>query len=321
SVAGAAGYRIYRSNNNTAYAVVGSGSATTFTDATATSTAAYVYRVRAFNGATESADSNKALATLVVFTDPALVAGMAMKAVHFTQLRTAVNAVRTLAGSGAFAFTDPVLTSLPIRQIHLTELRTVLDAARLALGLPAVTYGVADVIRAAHVTELRAAAGAYFPPAPANVQLLQNPGFEAGAVNWVATPDVVGATGLARSGSNAASLNGYGTTHVDTLHQDVTIPSAATAATLSFWLRIDSDEGPTTTVYDTLTVQLTTTGGAHIATLATYSNVQAAGAYVQRTFDLLPYKGQTLRLRFVGSEDFSLATSFVIDDTALNVTQ
>ena len=44
-----------------------------------------------------------------------------------------------------------------------------------------------------------------------------------------------------------------------------------------------------------------------------------ATGYQQRTFSLAAYAGQTIQLRFNGAEDSSLQTSFVVDDTALNV--
>ena len=56
-----------------------------------------------------------------------------------------------------------------------------------------------------------------------------------------------------------------------------------------------------------------------LATLATYSNLTKKTTYMQKTFDLTPYKGQTVRVYFLGTEDISLQTSFVIDYTAVNV--
>ena len=38
---------------------------------------------------------------------------------------------------------------------------------------------------------------------------------------------------------------------------------------------------------------------------------------MQRSFNLSAFTGQTVTLRFTGTEDSSLATSFVIDDTSL----
>ena len=56
-----------------------------------------------------------------------------------------------------------------------------------------------------------------------------------------------------------------------------------------------------------------------LATLATYSNLNKATGYTQRSFSLASYAGQTVTLRFLGAEDSSLQTSFVVDDTAVNV--
>jgi hypothetical protein len=56
-----------------------------------------------------------------------------------------------------------------------------------------------------------------------------------------------------------------------------------------------------------------------LGTLATYSNLNANSGYTQHTFSLAGYIGQTITLKFTGAEDSSLQTSFVVDDTALNV--
>src|SRR5262249_21929832 len=88
-------------------------------------------------------------------------------------------------------------------------------------------------------------------------QLIGNPGFENGSSNpspWTATPAVIDNSSIepAHTGAWKAWLNGYGSTHTDTLRQTVTIPSSATTATISFWLHIDTDETTTTTAFDTL---------------------------------------------------------------------
>jgi len=156
-------------------------------------------------------------------------------------------------------------------------------------------------------------------------QLLANPGFENGsnAAPWTVTPAVIdnnSATQPPHSGSWKAWLNGYGTTHTDTLWQTVSVPSAASSASLSFWLHIDTTETTTTRSYDTLTVQVRSSSGSVLATLATYSNLNAATGYKQVSFDFNAYRGQTIQIYLVGSEDSSLRTSFVVDDFALNVT-
>jgi Zn-dependent metalloprotease len=147
-------------------------------------------------------------------------------------------------------------------------------------------------------------------------QKIANPGFESGAASWTATAGVIGQNGASQpthGGTWNAWLNGYGTSHTDSVTQSVTIPAGCTTATLSFYLHIDSAETTTTTQYDKLTVKLGTT------TLATYSNLNKASGYVLKSFNVASFAGQTVTLSFSGVEDSSLQTSFVIDDTALNV--
>ena len=156
------------------------------------------------------------------------------------------------------------------------------------------------------------------PPPPPGSQLLLNPGFESGGVNWVATAGVVTNTtqNTPRSGAWYAWLNGYGVSHTDTLYQQITVPSTATTVTLSFWLKISSAETTTTTAFDTLRVQVRNSSNTVLSTLATYSNLNETTGYTLRTFDLTAFRGQTIRIYFLGVEDSSLATSFVIDDTS-----
>lgn len=155
-----------------------------------------------------------------------------------------------------------------------------------------------------------------------STQLLGNPGFETGSASpWVASSGVVtNATGeSAHAGSWFAWLDGYGSAHTDTLYQQVAIPSGKTSATLTFYLHIDTAETTTTTAYDTLKVQIRNSSGTVLATLATYSNLNANSGYVQKSFNLNSYIGQTIQVYLVGTEDSTLQTSFVVDDFALNV--
>ncbi|HET9139428.1 M4 family metallopeptidase [Actinophytocola sp.] len=144
-------------------------------------------------------------------------------------------------------------------------------------------------------------------------QLFVNPGFESAATGWTATAGVIGqGQQPARTGTGRAWLDGYGTTHTDTLSQSVSIP-AGCRATLSFFLHIDTAETTTTTQFDRLTVQVGST------TVATFSNLNRAAGYVSRTFDVSAFAGQTVTIRWTGTEDSSLQTSFVVDDTALTL--
>ncbi|MET7779968.1 MULTISPECIES: M4 family metallopeptidase [Streptomyces] len=145
-----------------------------------------------------------------------------------------------------------------------------------------------------------------------SAQLLGNPGFESGNTTWTATSGVItnSSSQAAHAGSYKAWLDGYGSTHTDTLSQSVTIPSGCKAS-FTFYLHIDSAETTTSTAYDKLTVTAGTT------TLATYSNLNKATGYTQKTFDLSSFAGTTVALKFSGVEDSSLQTSFVVDDTAV----
>ncbi|WP_042378354.1 putative Ig domain-containing protein [Streptacidiphilus melanogenes] len=154
-----------------------------------------------------------------------------------------------------------------------------------------------------------------------SAQLLGNPGFETGSASpWTASSSVVSNSSNepAHSGSWDAWLDGYGTTHTDTLAQTVTVPAGCTNTALSFWLHVDTAETSTTTAYDTLKVQVLNSSGTVLATLATYSNLNHNTGYTQHTFSLAPYAGQTVTLKFTGAEDKVDQTSFVLDDTAVN---
>ena len=155
-------------------------------------------------------------------------------------------------------------------------------------------------------------------------QLLGNPGFENGSASpapWTVTAGVIDTSTFEapHTGSWKAWLDGYGSAHTDTILQQVIIPSTATQATLSFWLHIDTLETSTTKANDTLKLQVRNSSGAVLATLATYSNLNAATGYAQVSFDLAAYKGQTIQIYLIGVENASLKTSFVVDDFLLNV--
>jgi len=155
-------------------------------------------------------------------------------------------------------------------------------------------------------------------------QILANPGFESGNVSWAAASsgDITTSTSYSpHGGSWYAWLGGWATAHTDWMYQTVTIPSAATAATFSFYLRVTTAETTTTTAYDTLKVQLRDTSNNVLTQLVSLSNLSASCCYAQKSFDVSAYRGQTVRVYFEAVNDNGNQTSFLVDDAALNVTQ
>ncbi|TFW11628.1 M4 family peptidase [Massilia arenosa] len=146
-----------------------------------------------------------------------------------------------------------------------------------------------------------------------------NGSFESGTTGWSGTTGVIGSwtQQAAYDGTKYAYLGGNGTTASETITQAVAIPSTATAANLSFALHIDTAETTTSTAYDKLVVTVKNSAGSTLATLATYSNLNKASGYQIRSFNLLPYKGQTVTLSFAMTEDSSAQTSFVVDKVSL----
>ncbi len=151
------------------------------------------------------------------------------------------------------------------------------------------------------------------------VERITNGGFESGTTGWSgSTGDIGSYSGeTAYEGTRFAWMGGNGTTTTETLTQPVVIPSTATSAQLTFALHIDTAETTTSTAYDKLVVSVKNSSGTTLGTLATYSNLNKASGYQIRTFDLLPYKGQTVTLSFVMNEDSSLQTSFVVDKVSV----
>jgi hypothetical protein len=150
-------------------------------------------------------------------------------------------------------------------------------------------------------------------------ELLTNGGFETAITPWVLSGNAYytangsyphGGTGYAYLG-NVNNANGN-------FYQQISIPSGGSPS-LTFWLNVTSSETTTTTQYDKLYVEVTNTSGTVLSTLATFSNLNktTAGNYSQKgPYSLAPWAGQTVRIRFRGTTDGSLVTTFRIDDAS-----
>jgi hypothetical protein len=199
-----------------------------------------------------------------------------------------------------------------------------ISSAGLISGTPSAAGTFTAVVTATDTTGAHGSAGFTWTVSTGggggctnHTQLLGNPGFETGsAAPWTSTPAVInpnGAGETSHSGTWYAWLDGYGTTHTDTLSQTVTIPAGCTATTFSFWLHIDTAETTTTTQFDKLTIT------ANGTTLATFSNLNHITGYAQHTYTLpASFAGTSVTIKFSGTEDASLQTSFVVDDTAIS---
>ena len=237
-----------------------------------------------------------------------------------------VNQSRAAAAKGTLGFANTLLYKIGAGSSYATDFHDIADNSTNLYYQATTGYdnatGWGSINGAGLFTDLvNGTSGTTGGGGPS--QLLGNPGFENGSNGspWSATAGVLDSSSSepAHSGSWKAWLDGYGSAHTDTLSQTVAVPSAITTATLTFWLHIDSAETTTTTAYDTLKVQVRNSAGAVLATLATYSNLNKATGYSQKTFNLTAYKGQTIQVYLVGVENGSRQTSFVVDDFALNV--
>jgi hypothetical protein len=230
-----------------------------------------------------------------------------------TKVGTAVNvALSASGGTGPYTWTA---SGLPAG-VSINATTGVITGAPTAVGNSSVTATARDSAGATGSTSFAWAVTPTGGGGCTGGQLLGNPGFETGtAAPWTATGGVVDSTATqpAHTGSYKAWMDGYGTAHSDSLSQSVTIPASCTSASLSFWLHIDTAETTATTAYDKLTVTAGTT------TLASYSNLNKNTGYAQKTVSLNAFIGQTVTIKFAGTEDTSLQTSFVVDDTAVNV--
>lgn len=158
-------------------------------------------------------------------------------------------------------------------------------------------------------------------PASEPSERVLNGSFEYGSAMWYAPAGVIGtwagSTQVPYDGTYFAFLGGNGRTSTETLSQTVQIPLNARSAVLTFALHVDTAEYSMMMRYDRLTVTLRNPAGFVLATLGTYSNLDAAPGYKVRSFDLSAYRGQSVAVTFTAAEDFSLQTSFAVDKVSV----
>jgi Zn-dependent metalloprotease len=148
--------------------------------------------------------------------------------------------------------------------------------------------------------------------------LIVNPGFESGTTPWVISGQTVRSTGAFPHSGVAYMIVGPVNSSTSTLYQTVTIPSGG--ANLNFWLNITTSEAAGAAIFDRCFIEVRSTTGTLLATLATFSNQNSgtAGVYVLRgPYNLGAFAGQTVRIQFRATEDITLPTSFRVDDVSV----
>jgi hypothetical protein len=136
SAAGVLGYVVERKGASGTQEIPTGSTSASFDDSTPSGDYAYLYRVKAVYAGGTSLYSNQDIATTVVFTDNSLQ-GVTIKAVHLTELRRAVAAVRALAGVGdpSWTYPDPVSQRRAVYLEDVTDLRARLDEALVPMNL------------------------------------------------------------------------------------------------------------------------------------------------------------------------------------------
>lgn len=161
------------------------------------------------------------------------------------------------------------------------------------------------------------------------LQLLSNADLDAGpGGGWVesgAYPIVLSITDpvtplpvTPQSGNYAAWMGGVDSATM-ALYQDVAVPPDSSAMRVTGYRYITTEE--MSGDFDLWTATIRGTGDSVLETLGTFSNADAADAWIPFSYTLTSdFAGQTIRLHLESVNDFSNITSFFVDSLALNVT-
>jgi RHS repeat-associated protein len=149
------------------------------------------------------------------FTNDPLAAGVTeVKALHITELRTAINQVRAGVGLAAYSWTYSVTTNDWITANPILEMRTALDQA---LGAPTPAYSAglaaAQPILAIHIQELRNRIKTAFSTSALNQYYdgdrLRGKKTEYGATTYYVRSSVLGGQVIAELGASGNWTRGY----------------------------------------------------------------------------------------------------------------
>jgi hypothetical protein len=153
----------------------------------------------------------------------------------------------------------------------------------------------------------------------AQTELITNGGFENNTSDpWITSDAGVAignSPGRAHSGTHYLTMGTVMSAN-QTVTQDFTVPTNAAAVALTYFWAVLSDN---TAGFDQLQVLIVNSNHtAILATVDTQSNSSTKGSYFRQTFDLSPFIGRTIQVRFhvVGSAN-SQQTTFFIDDVSV----
>ena len=155
-------------------------------------------------------------------------------------------------------------------------------------------------------------------PTPSGTNLVQNSSFEASSSAWVSggADHPRRSTTVAHSGHYSLKV-GYssGQQGTSTAYQLVTIPSGATSANLSFYYWPASNDSST---YGWQEADIVDSNGHVLQQL--FQNTTNDQTWIQMTFDLSQYAGQTIGIQFLDNENSnggSYYTYMYVDDVSL----
>lgn len=197
-----------------------------------------------------------------------------------------------------------------------------LTAAVNISGLSAGTYNATITINATGATNSPVNVPVTLTVNPsAGSELIINGGFEGGSNPWLSSGSGAfytangnnphGGTGYIYLG-NQNSISGA-------WYQQITIPNGSSPS-LTFWLSVSSNETTTAQQFDKLFIEVRSTSGALLATLATFSNLNETtnNSYTLRGgYSLASFASQTIRIQFRATADDSLTTTFRVDDVSV----
>ena len=156
-----------------------------------------------------------------------------------------------------------------------------------------------------------------------NILLNLNSDFESGYVNWSEYSSggykiLTNYEIYAFSGSWFAWLGGYDSA-VEYIYQDVTIPSNATSAFIDFFYWISTDETTPLFAFDKMAVEIRRpSDNALLRPVSSFSNLNWSNNWLWSGFyNISEFLGQTIRLRFYTTTDYSSPTSFFMDNIRL----